>query len=60
MFALRRKIRPIHGLVVMFVILSSYYSVTTPLFEAPDEPGHTAGPFLIMLRLDLELQECKA
>jgi 4-amino-4-deoxy-L-arabinose transferase-like glycosyltransferase len=40
MVAVKLKIRPIHGLIVVFVILSLYYSVTTPLFEAPDEPAH--------------------
>lgn len=36
----RLKLRPLYFLVAGFAILSLYYSVATPLFEAPDEPAH--------------------
>ncbi|HET7375797.1 MAG TPA: hypothetical protein VFK30_03755, partial [Anaerolineae bacterium] len=34
------KINPIGILLGIFVLLGLIYSITTPIFEAPDEPGH--------------------
>lgn len=34
------KISPIGILLGIFVLLGLIYSITTPIFEAPDEPGH--------------------
>lgn len=36
----RLRLRPIHGLLLAFVLLAGCYSLVTPLLEAPDEPAH--------------------